>query len=340
MLRSRMLPGFLVHRHVVFVTLLSLLLILAACGTSSGSSSSSSAQLRIGALYLDQQGFYGGIAKGIKDGAGSNHINLIAANSASDASKEASFMSTLVTDHVQAIIMSPVSATGSAVSVKSAIQAGIPVVCYNSCIDNAQSVGVYANVTTDQTQFGAATGTEAGNYFKNQGIMDPKIGILNCDIYEACAQRKAGFKQALLSVLPNAQFVIDQQGFDPDKAATVATAELTAHPDLNAIWTANEGGTIGAVNAVKSTPSSHAVVFGSDIDTQIAQFLLNSPKVLIATNAQNPQEMGKQAIQIAMDAINHKAVENFTIYVPFKVYTSSDPTAVNSWLQQHTDGLP
>lgn len=325
------------QRSLVWI-LLPLIVMLAACG--SGVSSSSASQLRIGALYLDQQGFYGGIAKGIKEGAGSNHIDLIAANSASDASKEASFMSTLITDQVGAIVMSPVSATGSVASVTSAIRQNIPVVCYNSCIDNAQAVGVYANVTTDQTSFGSAIGTEAGNYFKGKGITAPKIGILNCDIYEACAQRKAGFKQALLAILPGTQFVTDQQGFDADKAATVATEELTAHPNLDAIWTANEGGTIGAVNAVKSDSSAHAVVFGSDIDTQIAQFLVNSPTVLIATNAQNPQEMGKLAIQAAIDATNHKPVKNFTIYVPAKVYTSSDPSAVNDWLQQHTDGLP
>ena len=71
----------------------------------------SAQELTIGALYLDAQGFYGGIKKGIEAGAGDSSVRLLGQNSQGDAAKEAQFASTLIASKVSAIIMSPVSAT-------------------------------------------------------------------------------------------------------------------------------------------------------------------------------------------------------------------------------------
>ena len=79
-------------------------------------------QVTIGALYLDAQGFYGGIKKGIEAGAASDKLRLLGQNSQGDASREASFASTLISSKVDAIIMSPVSATASVPVVRQAAE--------------------------------------------------------------------------------------------------------------------------------------------------------------------------------------------------------------------------
>ena len=78
------------------------------------------------------------------------------------------------------------------VVVRQAAEAGIPVICYNTCINDADAQKyVKALVTTDQFKLGYDVGVVAGDYFVAKGIEKPRFGILNCDVYEACVQRKA-----------------------------------------------------------------------------------------------------------------------------------------------------
>src|SRR5665647_1327034 len=73
-------------------------------GNATESSGGEDASITIGALYLDAQGFYGGIKTGIEDGSASQGVELLGQNSGGDATKEAQFMSTLISGGVDAII--------------------------------------------------------------------------------------------------------------------------------------------------------------------------------------------------------------------------------------------
>jgi simple sugar transport system substrate-binding protein len=320
---------------------------VAACGgastSSTGSSSGGSSKtVRLGALYLDNQGFYGGIRKGIEQGAGDQSIKLLGQNSSGDAGKESQFMSTLVGSKVDAIIMSPVSDTASVPVVRTAHNASIPVVCYNTCLadkDSKQFVG--ALVTTDQVKFGRAVGDFAGDYFVKKGVHAPRIAILNCDVYQACRERKQGFKEGLTAKVPGAQFVADQAGFEPDKAGRTATTMITGDKTIDAFYATTDNGTIGALQGIEATKTEgHMVVFGSDMSVTVAKALLEKPQTLLVTNAQDPQEMGRVAVQQALKLVNGEKVAAFTTFIPAKIYPSADSGAVQGWLDAHKDGIP
>src|SRR5690349_13409190 len=136
-------------------------------------------------------------------GAASQSLDLIGQNSQGDAARESSFMATLVGSSVDAIIISPVSDTGSIPLVRQAADAGIPVVCYNTCVSgDAARKYVKALVTTDQVKMGEQVGNLSARYFLKKQIKAPLVAILNCDAYEACRQREAGFKKALSAKVP------------------------------------------------------------------------------------------------------------------------------------------
>lgn len=315
----------------------------AAAATTPSAAATPSKVITIGALYLDNQGFYGGIKKGIETGAakaGAN-VKLLAANSGGDAAKEAQFMGTLIGAKVDAIIMSPVSVTASVPFVKQAFEAGIPIICYNTCINAADAAKyVTALVTTDNQKFGSDVGSWAGDYFIKLGMTNPKIALLNADTCEVCVQRKTGFKTGLQGKVPGVQFVADQTGYVADAAASTTQTILTAHPDINGFWAVNEGGTIGAVQGIKaSNKTGQVVVFGLDMDSQIAGFLINGP-TLVVTNAQDPQGMGSAAVQIALQLIAGQKPSQYTVTVPTTLYPANDKTAINQWLTAHADGLP
>lgn len=302
----------------------------------------SAGDLTIGALYLDAQGFYGGIKKGIEAGASNESVRLLGQNSQGDAAKEAQFASTLISSKVGAIIMSPVSATASVPVVKQAAEAGIPVVCYNTCVNDEDAKKyVKALVTTDQYKLGYDVGVVAGDYFKDKGIDKPRFGVLNCDVYEACVQRKAGFKKAVEEKVPGVEWAADQAGFEPGKSTETATTMLTGDTAINAMFATTDNGTIGAIQGIMASGrQGQAVVFGNDISVQLAQYLINAPETLIATNGQQPQQMGKDSVLMALKAIKGEAIDNYLTIVPTEMFLSSDPDKVKAWLEARPDGIP
>ncbi len=163
--------------------------------------------------------------------------------------------------------------------VKQAHDANIPVVCYNTCLndDDAKAL-VYALVTTDQYKLGYDAGAAAADYFTKKGVAAPRFGILGCDVYEACRQRKAGFKDAVTKGVPGAVWAADQDGYEAGKATTTATNMLTGDTAIDGLFANNENGVIAAMQGVETTGRNGKVaVFGNDIDPQIAQYLLQQP---------------------------------------------------------------
>lgn len=312
---------------VVFALLIPTL--ITACGNGS------SHQITMGAILFAADPFFQGVQQGMQAEADKNHVKLLVSTHNHDQAKEADFMNTYTTQKVDAILVTPNSTDASVSAIRTASQAGIPVICFNTCIDptNAQKY-VKADVETDQTSLGQQTGQWAHKYIANTLGGKANIAILNCDIYEACQQRKAGFKNALAD-LPGVKYVIDQQGFDVDKAATVAENELQGHPEINLMWASNEGGTEGEVVAVKSQNLAGKVaVVGTDISTQLAQYLLDANNILQATTGQAAQQMGAEAVDDALQSIHGKAITPFTQNPPNAFYSRDDLSAVRKYLGQ------
>ena len=301
---------------------------------------SSAQDISLGVVFLDSQGFFGGIQKGIIEGASDENVSLMSGNSESDPVKESDFLDTVVGAGVDAIIMSPVSVEASVPAIERAAAAGIPVVCYNTCLSDADTERLAGGlVTTNQFDFGKDLGAVAAEHIAASGEAG-RVGILNCDRYEACQQRKAGFLAALDEAGVDYDVVADQEGFIADAATQTATEMLTANPDINVMWTSNEGGTIGAVLGVQAAGTAGSTaVFGSDISGQIAQ-MLQDGEVLKAVIAQQPQEMGREAVQIALALIQGEMVDDKLIYIPTLIIQASDPDGVTAWMEAHKDGIP
>lgn len=316
-------------------------LALTACsvptaGTGSGSN------LRIGAMYLDSQGFYGGVKKGVKDAADASDtkVKFLESTSAGDVSKESSFMNTLVSSNVNAIIMSAVSTDGSLPAVKQASKAGIPVVCYNTCVsDAAVKQYVSAYVLGDPAQFGSMLGDQAAKYFTEQKIEAPKMGVINCEQYEVCKERFAGFEDALTKALPGTQFVANQEGAEVDQAVPTAEQMLSAHPDLDGLYGEAGGATVGAYKAVENRKLVGKVaVFGSDMTSDIANELEKGTTLKAVVDISGIQA-GKLAYKAAAKAIDGKGKgkKGEVVAAPIDLYQPDDAA---KWLETHEDGLP
>jgi simple sugar transport system substrate-binding protein len=297
--------------------------------------------LKVGAIYMDAQGFYAGVRKGIQTGANDagRKLDVVETNAQGDASKESSFIDTLISSGVQAIIVSPVSADGSSRAIRRAHDAGIPVVCYNTCLNDAdmkEYISAYA--VGDPYDFGHKLGDAAAEYFIAQKIDAPKIAVLNCEFVEVCVTRRKGFEEALKAKVAGAQIVANQEGATLDKAVSVAATMLTSNPDINAFFGEAGGATLGAARAVKSQgKTGKVVVFGGDMTTEIAQELADF-SVIKAVVDISGQGLGKLALAQAIKSIDGQPPAGIKVAYDIDLYKSSEDG--KAWLKAHADGVP
>jgi ABC-type sugar transport system substrate-binding protein len=321
-------------------------LVLSGCGTadagstgSTGGAAASGEEIRIGAIYLDSQGYYGGVKAGVQNAAEESGLNVqfIETNPGGDVSKESEFMSTLVNSGVSAIIISAASTDSSVPAIKQAFDAGIPVICYNTCVnDEATEAYVSAYVIGDPIAFGEQLGEAAVAEFTAAGITAPKMGVLNCEQYEVCVARLKGFTDALTAGLPETEFVANQEGAEVDKAVPVAEQMLTANPEINGLYGEAGGATIGAFKAVTTANKvGEILVFGSDMTTEIATELEKGDvlKAVVDISGLGVGELAWAAVQNAIDGKDG----DLTVQAPIELYTPADAA---EWLTTHPDGLP
>ncbi|OHV79467.1 substrate-binding domain-containing protein [Rhizobium sp. LCM 4573] len=315
--------------------------LLTAAVLAGATSVAAQEDLKVGAIYMDAQGFYAGVRKGIQTGAAEagRKLDIVETNAQGDVSKESSFIDSLISAGVQAIIVSPVSADGSYRAIRRAHDAGIPVVCYNTCLneeDMKEYISAYA--VGDPFEFGHKLGDAAADYFIAEKNEAPKIAVLNCEFVEVCVTRRKGFEEALKAKVPGAEIVANQEGAVLDKAVSVASTMLSSNPDIDAFFGEAGGATLGAARAVMSQgKTGEVVVFGGDMTTEIAQELADF-SIIKAVVDISGQGLGKLALAQAIKSIDGEPPEGIKVPYDIDVYKSS--TDGKAWLEAHADGIP
>ncbi len=261
----------------------------------------------IAGIVFQQDQYFRGIQIGMEKAAKAAGDELLAGNSDSKLEKEAQLINTYIARGVGSIVVAPLSADASVPALKKARDAGIVVVTYGT---SANGDVAQASVTSSDRDIGIGTGQAAAEFIKTIGKGQKiKAGLLafKALLPEQSNARVEGF---LSQVSDQIDIVSQQDAWLAEKALAVASDMLTANPDIRIIYAANEGGTIGAVQAVKKAGLEGKVfVFGTDGSEQLANMLLNADNVLQATTAQQPLEVGRQAVEAAQNLLQGKAVE-------------------------------
>ncbi len=132
-------------------------------------------------------------------------------------------------------------------------------------------------------------------------------------------KRARGFANELKKVAPGLTIVASLPGdWDRQKAANIANDTLQRNPDLVAIFCANDGMALGAVEAARAAGKDKLLVVGVDGNSDAVKSILSGR--LNASVAQLPYLVGKQAVENAKKVLGGGKVEEFT-YVPTLVLT-------------------
>lgn len=302
---------------------------VAGCGAAPPGSGAS---LTIGVTTLFPTGTFAEFTAALKRAGPASGMTFDVQDVGNDAGKESRVMSAFATRKVDLVVASVVSPTGSAASLRRLHASGVPVVCYNTCLAPPQDQQLArAFVTNDNTALGQTTGQAAARYIKDKLGGSAKIAYLTCETYDVCKQRRAGLEKGLSSV--STQVVASQEGFVVDKATPVATAVLSAHPDVDVIIAENEDAVIASANAIKARGlSGKTVVFGIGINPTVAHLLLAGDGTVRETTGQDAASWANEVVKVAKALQSGAGTGQFEHFTPGPVYSFEDPEAVRRYL--------
>jgi ABC-type sugar transport system substrate-binding protein len=263
---------------------------------------------RVAGIIFQEDQYFRLALFGMRDAAKKAGIELLEANSNNKPEKEIELINTYATQGVDAIVVSPLSKKGSEAALRQAQNKGIKVVTHSTALEADLAA---AHVECSPADLGDQTGKAARKYIEEKLGGKAKIAILAYKslVPEQSDARVNGFKKNVAS-LPGVQIVAEQDAWLAENAVKKAGDILTANPDINIIYAANEGGTIGSVLAVKNAgKTGKVVVFGTDVSEQLLGFLKSPDNILQATTAQLPVEVGRQAVEAALKTLKGEAVE-------------------------------
>lgn len=296
--------------------------------------------LKIGVIYLDNNsGFYAGVKKGVDALAAEAgiEIEIIEGNSLQDAVKEAGFIESMIADQVDAILISTASGDSSIPAVQAAHEAGIPVVCYNTCIQEpemSQYVSAYA--VGNQTEFGYSAGVALADALIAKGVTNPSIGVVNCEFVEVCIDRKNGFEQALGEKLEGFTIADSQRGGDASASLTAAQNILTANPGIHAFFGQYGDATMGALKAVENAGLiGEIVVVGGDMSIPLGEAMIAGSVAAMVDISGSLS--GRTGLQTVLDILAGNPPAEIMVNVPVTSFVTVE--SAEKWIAANPDGI-
>ncbi len=229
-----------------------------------------------------------------------------------DVSGQIDLLTTYITQGVNGLVYAATDARALYQVTQQAQKAKIPVVNIDSGTNpQPASVPLFA---TDNV----ASAKKAADLLAQNLGQHGKIAIIEFQPGSATNdQRVSGFKSQIARY-PGIQVVADQSSSsDYNKALTVAQDILTAHPDLNGIFAANEPSVLGAAEAVRAKGKAGKInIVGWDASPDE----IKDVQAGIISNlvVQNPFRMGYDGVNAMVNIIrNHATYHNEDTGVTF-----------------------
>ena len=226
--------------------------------------------------------FWDKVKNGAQQAAKDTGVTLKYSNDP-EAPKQAVLIQNAVDSKVNGIATTLVTPDALAGSVKAAITAGIPVVGFNSGIDQYQQLGALMYFGSDET----LAGTTAGKRLADQGAKHP-LCVIQQTGSVALEARCAGVK----SSVPGTQN-IQVNGADDAAVTTTLQAKLSQDKSIDAIVTLGAPQALDAIKA-KDGAGSQAKLVTFDLNQEAAQDIKDG-KILFSID-QQPYVQGYMAV--------------------------------------------
>ncbi|HEX2232129.1 MAG TPA: substrate-binding domain-containing protein [Thermoleophilaceae bacterium] len=307
----------------------------AACGDDEegggGGGGEQSAQGKtVGVIAPFANPFQTDIRRGAEEVARENGVEMIYLNYDADSEREFRYVQDMINRDVDAVIYGANDAEVSVAGFRRINNAGIPAVCFDTCVvPEQQQQLTEAFVTSDNKQLGNLAGKSAADWINENVDGTAQVGFVTCNTQSVCRERF----DAQLEALKEADYeeVANQVAVESDKVLTTTEGILQGNQDLDVIVTnglpQTEGG-VAAINRLKRD----TVLFGMDMTARIARDLLDRGGPLQAAVGQDGPAIGRTMMERAIEVLEGRKPERFLWEIPGTLYTKDDPEAVREFL--------
>ena len=206
---------------------------------------------------------------------------------------------------------------------KRANEMGIPVVDLDANLDHAIAERAGVKIAFTIGSDNVAAGRQGADWLVSKLGKDAKGAVLVIEGLSGniTGQKRAqGFKEELAKQAPGLTVVASLPGdWDRQKAANITNDIMTSHPDLVAIFCANDTMALGAVESAYAAGKGGAItIIGVDGNVDAVKSIKAGR--LNASVAQLPYLVGKQAVEKAKTVLAGQPADEYT-YVPTLVLT-------------------
>jgi D-allose transport system substrate-binding protein len=269
--------------------------------------------------------FWGAMEQGVKAGADAAGVEyyLQAVESDQAAEPQLNACNTMLERKPAVMITAAINSTILLPCLKRANEMNIPVVDLDNNLDPAITKEAGVNIAFQIGSDNMAAGAQGAEYLVGKLGKDAKGPVL---VIEGLSgnitgkKRADGFANKLKELAPGLEVVASLPGdWDRGKAANITNDILTKHQDLVAIFCANDGMALGAVETVFAAGKGEQVtVIGVDGNSDAVKSIKEGR--LTASVAQLPYLVGKQAVENVKKIVEGGKVEG-TVFVPTMVLT-------------------
>ncbi len=244
------------------------------------------------------------INQGAEDAAAEEGVTLVAVGPSfqGDLSSQLEVFENLVAQGAAAIAVAPVDSAGIAPAVNDAMAAGIPVVAVDTGVSGAE---VTSFVATDNYAVAKVQGAVAATLVDDG---QPIIYVTGNQAQSTGQERRNGFIEAFSAARPNSEILEVPTEWNSQEAQEGVEAILNSRQDIAMVANAWDGGTMGAIAALRN------LGYGAG-DVQLVGFDGASDAIVAmregwvhADTAQMLYQMGYQGIRAAAAAARGETV--------------------------------
>lgn len=242
--------------------------------------------------------FFVSIREGIEEKAKEEGAEVVISDAQNDSSVQSNQIEDLITQKVDLIIINPVDSTAISSSVQKANEANIPVICVDRGSEDGEVLSLVASNNVEG-------GKMAGEFILEKvGENAEVIQLEGIPGASSTRERGQGFEEATKDKI---NLVASQPAnFDRAEGLTVMENLLQAQPDVKAVFCQNDEMALGASEAIKAS-GKDIVIVGFDGNDDAVEAVKNGD--LAATVAQQPKEMGKLAMENAINHLKGETIE-------------------------------
>lgn len=263
--------------------------------------------------------------RGAREAAQDLDIQLVvqAAEREIDVEKQMQIIENLIQRRVSVLCIAPSGSKEIVPVIVKANKAKIPVLIVDTRVDNAVLQEANGSIEGFVGADNFKGGQLAGQYLADQLNGKGKVAVLEgIPGHETGDSRLGGFHQ-IIQHYPNIEIVSSQTAnWERAQGYSVFQNMLQAHPNVEALFSCSDMMALGAIEAISEAGRTGTIrVIGFDASIEARDAV--AKKLMLATVAQFPFDMGKRIIENAAQILQGKSIDK-DVEVPIQLVTKAD----------------